>query len=186
MPDTAGSTDITVTAFDRKNKGVTEMPYETKSRWTIDELKKLNRAALFKLHKPYVAFIVVLEVIFAAGFVLSVLIRSTSLMIEFIALFIILPLAVKLATNYKINKSFKTNKILQDTVTTYRFSEDRVETSSERGTAFIRYDELYRILETDTNFYLFISKDQALNIIKAECSPELIAFLQEKRRENGK
>jgi hypothetical protein len=39
-------------------------------------------------------------------------------------------------------------------------------------------DELYRILETKTNFYLFLAKDQALNIIKANCSQELIEFLQ--------
>ncbi|MBP3197670.1 MAG: hypothetical protein J6N21_11775 [Butyrivibrio sp.] len=29
---------------------------------------------------------------------------------------------------------------------------------------------MYKILETKTNFYLFISKNQALNIIKANCS----------------
>ena len=38
------------------------MPYETQSRWTIDELKKLNKATLIGMHKAYLALIIVLEV----------------------------------------------------------------------------------------------------------------------------
>ena len=63
-----------------------------------------------------------------------------------------------------------------------RFAEDRFESVSDRGSAFVKYDEIYKILETDTNFYLFLSKNQALNIIKANCSGELISFLREKKR----
>ena len=38
------------------------MPYETQSQWTIDELKKLNKATLIGMHKAYLALIIVLEV----------------------------------------------------------------------------------------------------------------------------
>ena len=35
------------------------MPYETQSQWTIDELKKLNKATLIGMHKAYLALIIV-------------------------------------------------------------------------------------------------------------------------------
>ncbi len=158
------------------------MPYETRSQWNIDELKKLNRTALFKLHKPYLAFIIFLEVVFVGGLIVSAFIRSGVLMAEFAVLLIALPLALVLVTNFRVKKEFRSSKLLQNTVTVFRFYEDRLESASDRGNSFVRYDELYRILETKTNFYLFISKGQALNVIKANCSEELIAFLHEKSR----
>ncbi len=156
------------------------MPYETQSQWNEDELKKLNRAALLKLHKPYLAFIIFLEAVFVCGLVVSALIRSGTLMAEFAVLLVALPLVLVLVTNFRVKKEFRSSKLLQTTVSVFRFHEDRLESASDRGTAFVRYDELYRIVETKTNFYLFISKGQALNVIKANCSEELIAFLHEK------
>ncbi|MBQ6407131.1 MAG: hypothetical protein IJJ64_03735 [Butyrivibrio sp.] len=106
------------------------MPYETQSQWTIDELKKLNKAMLVGLHKPYLVFIIILEVIFAGGFIVSAMIASGKLMAEFAALFIILPLSLYLITTYRIKKEYNTNKILQTTVTTFKFDEDREAASS--------------------------------------------------------
>ena len=154
------------------------MPYETKSKWTIDELKKMNKAALLGMHKLYLAVIIAIEVFLTAGLLMSVYLMDLKLILEFVGMMLILPISLHLITNYRINKSFSTNKIIQNTETTFRFYEDRLETSNDRGTAFVKYTELYRILETKTNFYLFLAKDQAFNIIKADCSPELIAFLQ--------
>ncbi|WP_026661836.1 YcxB family protein [Butyrivibrio proteoclasticus] len=159
------------------------MPYETQSKWTIDELKKLNKATLIGMHKPYLAFVIALEVLFAGGIIVSAAISSAKLMAEFAALLIILPLSLYLITNIRIKKEYNSNKILQTTVTTFRFDEDKLESSSDRGSAFVKYDEIYKILETDTNFYLFLSKNQALNVIKANCSDELISFLHNKKSE---
>ncbi len=157
------------------------MSYETQSQWTINELKKFNKATLIGMHKAYLALIIALEVIFAGGIIVSLIIGSVKLIFEFGIMLIILPLALYLITNFRIKKEYNTNKILQNTVTTFRFTEDKLETSSDRGNAFIKYDEIYKILETNTNFYLFISKNQALNVIKANCSEELTSFLHEKR-----
>ena len=40
------------------------MSYETQSQWTINELKKFNKATLIGMHKAYLALIIALEVIF--------------------------------------------------------------------------------------------------------------------------
>ena len=78
----------------------------------------------------------------------------------------------------KMNKAYNSNKLLQNNTTRFAFLEDRFETNSGRGSTVIKYDELYTVLETDTNFYLFISNKQAYNIIKSNCSEELIQFLK--------
>ncbi|WP_050008336.1 YcxB family protein [Butyrivibrio sp. WCE2006] len=158
------------------------MPYETQSQWTIDELKKLNKATLIGMHKACLALIIVLEVVFVGGLIVSFVIGSIKLAFEFAIMLIGFPLALYLITNFRIRKEYNTNKILQNTVTTFRFAEDRFESVSDRGSAFVKYDEIYKILETDTNFYFFLSKNQALNIIKANCSDELISFLRKKKR----
>jgi hypothetical protein len=161
------------------------MPYETQSQWTLDELKKLYKANIIAMHKAYLAIVIALEVIFVAGIIVSTVTGSFGLTVEFVAMLIIFPLALYLITNFRIKKEFKTNKVIQNTVTTFKFTEDRLETSSDRGSAFVKYDEIYRIIETDTNFYLFLSKNQAMNVIKANCSEDLIRFLHEKK-ESGK
>ena len=113
------------------------MPYETQSQWTIDELKKLNKATLIGMHKAYLALIIVLEVVFVGGLIVSVVIGSIKLAFEFAIMLIGFPLALYLITNFRIRKEYNTNKILQNTVTTFRFAEDRFESVSDRGSAFV-------------------------------------------------
>ena len=162
------------------------MSYETQSQWNLDELKKLNKAALWGMHKAYVALVIGIEVMMVAGIILSVIISSPKLITEFVVLLVGFPVALYLITNYRLKQTYKTNKIIQTAVTTLKFTEDRLEAVSERGNAFVKYDEIYRILETDTNFYLFLAKNQAINVIKANCSEELISFLHEKMVSNSK
>ncbi|MBR7047357.1 MAG: YcxB family protein, partial [Campylobacter sp.] len=47
----------------------------------------------------------------------------------------------------------------------------------------IKYEDLYKIVETKTNFYLFVGNILAFTIIKENCSAELIEFLQKIKRE---
>lgn len=47
------------------------MLYETQSQWNLDELKKLNKAALFGMHKAYVALVIGIEVMMVVGIILS-------------------------------------------------------------------------------------------------------------------
>ena len=53
-----------------------------------------------------------------------------------------------------------------------------METNNTLGFTTIPYDKLYRVVETPTNFYLMIARNQGMVIVKENCSAELIAFLQ--------
>lgn len=80
---------------------------------------------LVGLHKPYLIFITILEVVLAGGFIFSAMITSGKLMVEFAVLFIILPVSLYLITNFRIKKEYDTNKIIQTAVTTFRYDEDK-------------------------------------------------------------
>jgi len=43
----------------------------------------------------------------------------------------------------------------------------------------IRYEELYKIIETPTNFYLMLSPQHGSIVIKENCSDELLMFLDQ-------
>ena len=75
-------------------------------------------------------------------------------------------------------KAYYANTAMQDIVLTYSFYPDHVETNNTLGFTTIPYDKLYRVVETPTNFYLLIARNQGMVIVKENCSAELIAFLQ--------
>ncbi|MCR4617053.1 MAG: YcxB family protein [Lachnospiraceae bacterium] len=157
------------------------MLFETKSEWSLDELKKLYRMSFFVLRKSYLIYVIVCEVLFAAIIVYSVVNRHLLTVIVGGAAIVLLPLLIFLRLHLSAKKEYESNKLYQNSVATYKFYEDKIEAASDRGTSYLLYDELYKVVETKTNFYLFFSKRQCLNIIKANCSEELILFLREKK-----
>ena len=152
--------------------------YETESYWNVEEIKKMNRAFLFKLNKWYLILVTVVELVILVLSVMCFMRGSAKFGFIYLSFLIIFPLLIVLRYNLMAKKAYNTNKLLQNNTTRFAFLEDRFEISSGRGNTVIRYDELYKVLETDTNFYLFISNQQAYNIIKANCSEELIQFLK--------
>lgn len=153
---------------------------ETKSKWTVEELMKYQWVTLFKLHKAYVCFVLVFDVLLliiaSVAFYNGYLFLGT----ESIIFAFILPLMIYIITLVRVKKNYRSSKFLQNTVTTLQFDHDQFEAITDRGSSVIRYDDLYRIIETKTNFYLFVSNCMALTVIKENCSNELISFLHEK------
>lgn len=152
--------------------------YETESYWNIEEIKKMNRAFLIKLNKWYLILVTVVELLILVLSVMCFMRGSAKFGCIYLAFLIAFPLFIVLRYNLMAKKAYNTNKLLQNNTNRFTFLEDRFEINSGRGNTVIRYDELYKVLETDTNFYLFISNKQAYNIIKANCSEKLIQFLK--------
>ena len=50
----------------------------------------------------------------------------------------------------------------------------------------LKYSQIFRILETKTNFYLLTAENQGTIIVKKNCSPALIAFLKELKNDYGR
>ena len=81
-----------------------------------------------------------------------------------------------------VRKSFSSQKLLENQHIHYEFLEDRFIARSDISRAEIRYDLLYRIVETKTNFYLLLGLNQSFVVKKENCSGELTAFLGELRK----
>ncbi len=96
-------------------------------------------------------------------------------------------------TRYKraIKRAYYTNKeLVNNPVNIIDFYEDHLICKKEKSISECQYKNFYRIIETKTHFYLMTSSNTGIIIIKQNCSPELIVFLQDlkeknKRRRNG-
>ena len=68
-----------------------------------------------------------------------------------------------------------------ETSFTFHFSDFRQKNKLSDRT--IRYSDLSEIIETDTNFYLMLDKNQGSLLNKNDCPEELINFLHQKAEE---
>lgn len=75
-------------------------------------------------------------------------------------------------------KIFEQNKVCQETVCKYSFYDDHLVAETENGTENIPYAKLYKIIETDTNFYLMYSKIQGLILTRSNFPDGLSDFLR--------
>lgn len=80
---------------------------------------------------------------------------------------------------YSMKKSYRSQKIAADNRRVdYEFYPDRMVVHTAVSRSEIRYDQLYRVKETKTNFYLMIGVNQSMAVKKELCSDELLAFLK--------
>ncbi len=68
---------------------------------------------------------------------------------------------------------------------TVSFYDDSLTVSYETASLNINYDEIEKIAETDTNFYIYKSKHVIVaNVLKENCTEDLIWFLRGKKYEH--
>lgn len=78
----------------------------------------------------------------------------------------------RIAKEFNSNKSFKNNKIV------YKFYPKHIKIEKEgSGDNHLNYNDIFKIIETRTNFYVMLSRNSGLIIIKENCSSDLIAFI---------
>lgn len=92
---------------------------------------------------------------------------------------------LRLRMERTVKKAWETNRVTQGIRTRYRFYEDFYEQENDLGYTKVSYEKLYRILETDQNFYLMYGKNQGAILVKERCSQELMEFLRKKERKEN-
>lgn len=95
------------------------------------------------------------------------------------------PLLLYLAARASIRRAYRTTKISQNLTLNYTFEPERVIVKSTNGESQVRYEDLYKVIETSTHFYLMIGSNQAYIVVKANCDAALIAFLKGLREQIG-
>ena len=148
--------------------------FQTQTTYTFAKYRRYSRALQNKvMHRP-----LVIAVMMACLVLLALLSDDNSMRVAFLIVAVLTPLIFHLIGSRMEKKAYYANTAMQDVVLTYSFYPDHVETNNTLGFTTIPYDKLYRVVETPTNFYLLIARNQGMVIVKENCSAELIAFLQ--------
>ena len=149
-----------------------ECLYKTTTKFTIEEYRKFNLAIIKKKNLPLLS-------IFAF---LCLLIGGILLKNNVLVVFAILyPVLLYIALQIGVKRVFNSNKLLQNTEVTYEFYEDYMIEKHEGGEAKVPYEKLDEIIETKTNFYLMIAKNQGFMISKENMPEGLEEFIRSKK-----
>lgn len=99
--------------------------------------------------------------------------------ILFVIFMVLLFAVFILAFNSAVKKAYDSNRALQKCpVITTEFYSNYLESKNEQHYSKYFYEDIYRIVETQTNFYIMPAINTSIIITKQNCSPELIIFLQ--------
>ena len=60
----------------------------------------------------------------------------------------------------------------------YSFFDDYLEEKDEKSYDKLEYSMIHKIIESDSNFYIMKNEKRGYIIVKSNCSPELIEFIQ--------
>ena len=169
------------------------MPYKTDTIFTFDEYKKFNNSINDKWLTKIIFIIIGSLVLhslfwdfywlFEDGFIGNILFINLGALIWLGGLYYY-------ANVYFVKKTFYSNKLSANGHSFFEFYDgyftektNEFDENSSASFAKIKYDDLYKIIETKSNFYLFIGNILAYTIIKQNCSTELIEFLQKIKKE---
>ena len=85
-----------------------------------------------------------------------------------IVFIIVYPIILSFTLNSQIKKMYKSNKRINMLEETLTFYDEFLESKSDHNYCKVQYTDIYRVCETKSNFYIFISDNQAFIIIKSE------------------
>ena len=98
--------------------------------------------------------------------------------VSFFAFYIAYLVYYKWARERSIKKCYESDEAGKNNVVVIDFYQDYFGVKDEYSQGAFPYDKLYKIYESDTNFYIMMSKMNGLGIVKANCSDELCEFIR--------
>ena len=149
-----------------------ECKYKTTTKFTMEEYKKFNNA-LIKKRKINILAAIAFLCLLVGGILLK-----NNVLVVFAILY---PVLLYIAMQIGVKRVFNSNKLLQNTEVTYEFYEDYMIEKHEGGEAKVPYEKLDEIIETKTNFYLMIAKNQGFMISKENMPEGLEEFIRSKK-----
>ncbi len=143
-------------------------------QYTLKEYQKFVSTIYKKVLKIHLRLALLAVLILLLAFFTS----DISVKIGFFIGVLLIPFIFYFSNRIRSKKMYLQMKNLQSTSYDFSFYPDHLEITSSIGNTNLPYDKLFRIIETPTNFYIMLTKQQGSILIKENCSPELISFLQ--------
>ncbi len=164
-----------------------EPVYEIDTTVTFEDYKEYTNFYYTKVNSFNKRIVIcnILGLVFlAVCLILFIFIRSSDILLIgacveiFIVLYCIL---MRMRINRNIQSTWESNKYIEDGMSiNQKFFEDHFEQVSKIGTINFEYSKLFKSYETDNAFYLMISKNQGVIVVKNKCTEEFMGFLREK------
>ncbi len=150
--------------------------YKTKTKFTYEEFKRYEDEC-FKKKNLIITFISAL-ILIIIGIFLTVSYKDYIFIIGVSIGVLVGVIGTIIRINNTIKKLWESNKIIQNAEVEYTFYDDHFEQKSNVSNSKIKYDMIYKIVETKTNFYIFISTNQGYIINKENCKEKLIELIR--------
>ncbi len=150
-----------------------ECLFKTTTTYTLNEYKEFTKTILFR---QSAVVMIIFELFFVAMAFLLHDIFSLVFAVLFLLFFYVLALR-------SASKTYKSHKIAQNRTVEFEFYGEHFIENTEISTEKIEYKMLHKIIETKTNFYLMIAKNQGYILIKENFPEGLADFLRNKRDE---
>lgn len=158
-----------------------EQLFKTTTKYTFKEYEKFNNVLRSKsdrlqLRISLLVFTILLIYLIVTAFIEND-INFGILLIIILILFPILLLKIMKTINKKV---YDSHPSWNNTEYKIMFYENYLEQTNENFNPYkLEYKDINCILETKTNFYFMVTSNQGVIIVKNNCSPKLISFLQE-------
>lgn len=152
--------------------------FQTKTVYTYEEFLKYNQ---FYMKKKMVKLGIAYSWILLCSALLFLLKENKIASVFLLFCIISIPLFLILSKR-AIKKQWEASKTMHNRENEVLFYAGKLQLRSQDGYNFVSYENVYEIKESNTNFYIFLSINQAILIVKDNCSQEIITFLQDLKK----
>ena len=159
--------------------------FTTKTTYTLDEYMRYCIQISLK-GKRFIRTMILFMAAVMILVVLCFLTNSDSIGFGFLVGGLLCPFIITFNFRRSVKRTFNSNALIRDAECTISFYEAHMAGDDPAGHAEYTYDKLHSIIETKTNFYLMIAENQGSVVVKDNCTPELIKFIQELKRKYNK
>lgn len=156
--------------------------YQTSTDYNLEEFTRFNMIVPLRISKyrPKILAVCYILMIFS-GFLRVFTEPGTSAFTYLLVVFA-LPLVLVYVSKRQCKKVYNANPELQERHSVMSFYEDHLQETSHHQSVDIPYTSIAHVVETKTHFYLMTANNQGMIIVKQNCSPDLIRFLQELKK----
>ncbi len=151
--------------------------YETQTDITLKEYLSFSK-------NPYFTRTLIISCIICD--IIIIVYGIIAKMPAFIIFAVLLSLLTFVRLDFRLKKTYKSNKMLQsNSVATYKFYDTYFEMNSSNSTSKINYTDIIKIIETKINIYLMIGRNQGCILVKDNLPAGLEAFIKDIKKRNA-
>ena len=143
--------------------------FKTSIKYTYEQYKAFTKAIYIYVYKVHI----MLGAVSAALLFIFVLWKNYFALLAAV----LFPLFFIYFMNRETKKIYESNRVLKDNFSQFNFYDSYFQQINSVSRSDVKYSDIYKIVETDTNIYIMVAKNEGYILLKNNCSKELICFL---------